>query len=288
VADGAGERIKDLNHEGREGHEGRIIVARSERANAPMTTANAWNAGEYDSRHSYVWTLAADLVELLAARAGERIVDLGCGTGHLTAQIAERGADVMGIDASAEMVEQARENYPQLDFRVGDARTFSVDGPVDAVFSNATLHWVKDAAAAAGRIALALRPGGRFVAEFGGAGNVREVSRAIASGLAAVGAPAFEEISPWFYPSIAQYSAILEAAGLEMTFATLFERPTVIEAGLRGWVEMYGWAFLDAVAAAKRGEFLDRVEEAGRAALFREGKWVADYRRLRVVARRSR
>jgi trans-aconitate 2-methyltransferase len=251
-----------------------------------MTTVNAWNAGEYDSRHSYVWTLAADLIELLAPRAGERIVDLGCGTGHLTAQIAERGAEVMGVDASAEMVRQARENYPGIDFRVGDARTFSVDEPVDAVFSNATLHWVKDAAAAAGRIVLALRPGGRFVAEFGGAGNVREVSRAIANGLAVVGAPAFEEISPWFYPSVGQYATILEAAGLEVTFATLFDRPTVIEAGLRSWVQMYGWVFLNAVAAERREEFLGGVEEAGRAVLFKEGKWMADYRRLRIVARR--
>jgi trans-aconitate methyltransferase len=248
--------------------------------------SDAWDANHYDRAHSYVWTLAADLLDLLAPQAGERIVDLGCGTGHLTAKIAERGAAVIGIDASAEMLRQARENYPRLDFRVGDATSFLLDAPVDAVFSNATLHWVKDAVAAAGRIVLALRPGGRFVAEFGGAGNVGEVSRAIASGLAAVGAPAFEELSPWFYPSVAQYSAILEAAGLEVTFATLFDRPTVIEAGLRSWVEMYGWAFLVAVAADKRAEFLDRVEGAGRPALFKDGKWMADYRRLRIVAGR--
>jgi trans-aconitate methyltransferase len=248
--------------------------------------SDAWNANQYDQAHSYVWTLAADLIDLLAPQAGERIVDLGCGTGHLTAQIAQRGAAVIGIDASAEMVRQARENYPDLEFRVADATTFSPDAPVDALFSNATLHWVKNATAAAERIALALRPGGRFVAEFGGAGNVREVSRAIANGLAAVGAPGFEEISPWFYPSIAQYATILEAAGLEVMFATLFDRPTVIEAGLRSWVQMYGWAFLDAVATEKREEFLNRVEEAGRTALFKEGKWMADYRRLRIVARR--
>src|SRR5690348_1844747 len=231
--------------------------------------SGTWDANHYDRSHSYVWTLAADLIEVLAPRAGERIVDLGCGTGHLTAKIAERGAMVIGIDASAEMVRQARENYPALDFRIGDARTFSLALPVDGIFSNATLHWVRDAAAAAGRIALALRPGGRFVAEFGGAGNVREVSRAIASGLGAVAAPAFDEISPWFYPGIAQYSAILETAGLEVTFATLFDRPTVIEAGLRSWVEMYGGAFLNAVPAEKREELLSRVEDAGRAALYK-------------------
>jgi trans-aconitate methyltransferase len=248
--------------------------------------SNTWDADHYDTAHSYVWTLAADLIELLAPQRGERILDLGSGTGHLTAKIAERGADVVGIDASAEMVRQARANYPGLEFRVADATSFDVDGPFDAVFSNATLHWVKDAPAAAGRIAAALRPGGRFVAEFGGAGNVREVCRAIAAGLAAVGGPSFETLSPWYFPAIAEYSAVLERAGLEVTFATLFDRPTVVEAGFRSWVEMYGTMFLNAVGEAKREAFLEAVEAAGRGALFKDEKWVADYRRLRIVARR--
>ncbi|MDB5322498.1 MAG: Methyltransferase type 11 [Phycisphaerales bacterium] len=248
--------------------------------------SNSWDANHYDAAHSYVWTLAADLIELLAPQRGERVLDLGCGTGHLTAKIAERGAVVVGIDASAEMVRQAQENYPGLSFRVGDATSFEVDEPVDAVFSNATLHWVKDARGAAGRIVRALRPGGRLVAEFGGKGNVREVCRAIAAGLEAVGAPSFESLSPWYFPSIVEYAAVLEGAGLEVTFATLFDRPTLVEAGLRSWVEMYGTTFLAAVGEQKREAFLDAVEEAARGALFKEGKWVADYRRLRVAARR--
>jgi trans-aconitate methyltransferase len=251
-----------------------------------IVMSNNWDANHYDLAHSYVWTLAADLVELLAPQGGERVLDVGCGTGHLTAKIGERGAEVVGIDASAEMVRQARENYPVIEFRVGDATSFEVAAAFDAVFSNATLHWVKDAGAAVGRIAAALRPGGRFVAEFGGKGNVGEVCRAIGAGLAAVGAPAFEALSPWYFPSIAEYSAVLEAAGLEVTFATLFDRPTVVEAGLGSWLEMYGTMFLNAVGEAKREAFLQAVEAAGREALFKEGKWVVDYRRLRVVARR--
>src|SRR5438552_16298019 len=97
--------------------------------------SDAWDANHYDRAHSYVWTLAADLIDLLAPQAGERIVDLGCGTGHLTVRIAERGADVIGIDASAEMVRQARENYPGLDFQIGDATRFSCDAAVDEEFS---------------------------------------------------------------------------------------------------------------------------------------------------------
>jgi len=248
---------------------------------------NTWDAKDYDSAHSYVWRLGEGVVELLAPRAGERVLDVGCGTGHLTARIAESGAIVEGIDASAEMVAAARANYPALAFRVADATTFEVERPVDAVFSNATLHWVRDADAVAGRIARALRRGGRFVAEFGGAGNAREVSRAIAAGLAAVGAPAFETLSPWYFPTIAAYAGVLERAGLEVTFATLFDRPTTVEAGIRSWVEMYGGMFLGAVGAGRREDFLAAVEEAGRGTLFREGKWVVDYRRIRVVAVRG-
>jgi trans-aconitate 2-methyltransferase len=205
----------------------------------------------------------------------------------LTAQIAQRGAQVLGLDASAEMVAKARENYPAIEFRVENAADFKVDAPFDAVFSNATLHWVKDAQRAANCIFRALRPGGRFVAEFGGAGNVRTIRGAIAAALTEVGAPAFEELSPWYYPSIAQYGAVLEGAGLELISARLFDRPTPVDAGLRNWIEQYGTVFLNAVVAAKREIFLNKIEEYARIELYKEGKWVADYRRLRIVAIRA-
>jgi trans-aconitate methyltransferase len=155
------------------------------------------------------------------------------------------------------------------------------------VFSNATLHWVKDARGAAGCIFRALRPGGRLVAEFGGAGNVRTIMGAIAAALKEIGTPAFEELSPWYYPSIAQYGAVLEEAGLELIWARLFDRPTPVEVGLRNWVEQYCSVFLNAVGVEKRERFLSAIEEQARPALFKEGKWVADYRRLRIVAIRA-
>src|SRR5688572_29408085 len=138
-----------------------------------------WDPDLYQSAHAFVWERAADLIDLLAPRPGERVLDLGCGTGQLTAQIAEGGATVLGVDRSPEMIAQARRNFPHLPFQVGDATTFSTDEPFDAVFSNATLHWVKPPAAAAARVFAALRPGGRFVAEFGGRGNVGRVCAAL-------------------------------------------------------------------------------------------------------------
>lgn len=134
-----------------------------------------WDPTLYQSAHAFVWQMAADLIDLLDPKPGERVLDLGCGTGQPTAQIAGRGADVLGIDRSAEMIDTARRNFSRLHFEPGDATTFTAGAPFDAVFSNATLHWVKPPEAAAGRVWAALRPGGRLVAEFGGRGNVGRV-----------------------------------------------------------------------------------------------------------------
>src|SRR2546423_15463085 len=131
-----------------------------------------WDPGLYDGKHAFVWQYGASLVELLQPRPGERILDLGCGTGHLTAQLAAAGANVLGIDSDAAMIEQARKAYPALHFEQRDARDFHFDEPFDAVFSNAVLHWIKEPERVIVCLRRALKPGGRFVAEFGGRGNV--------------------------------------------------------------------------------------------------------------------
>ena len=247
---------------------------------------NAWNPKLYESSHSYVWQLAADVLALLAPRAGERILDLGCGPGQLTSRIAESGATVVGMDASAGMVEQARANYPDLAFRVGDAREFTVDAPFDAVFSNAVLHWVIEAEAAVRRIAAVLRPGGRFVAEFGGKGNIARVLAELRPILAEHGYPLR---LPWFFPSIGEYAAILERNGLEVRSAALVDRPTPLnegENGLRGWIEVFGQPLLAEIPAVERPAVLAELETRLRPTLFRDGAWSIDYRRLRVRAER--
>jgi trans-aconitate methyltransferase len=248
--------------------------------------SQSWDAQLYEQRHSFVWKLGGDLIELLAPRPGERVLDLGSGTGQLTAEIAKRGVEVVGIDNSAEMVEQARRNHPDLRFEIGDARTFALDRPFDAVFSNAVLHWVKPPGEAVDRIRHALRPGGRFVAEFGGAGNVGHIAAAIRAALRELRLGDFDAIDPWYFPTVGQYAAILEGCGFEVRFATLFDRPTPLEGegGMRDWVRMFGGAFLRAVPEALQEPFLSLVERTTRPALHDEGQWHADYRRLRVVA----
>ena len=251
--------------------------------------AGKWDAGLYDAKHAFVWEKAKGVVELLAAKSGERILDLGCGTGTLTAEIAASGAELLGVDRSAEMIAEARRKFPKLRFEVHDARSLTFSREFDAVFSNAALHWIPEAERVVAGVARALRPGGRFVAEFGGKGNVRNVVAALETALAQLGISS-DGVNPWYYPSVAVYAALLEKHNLETREAALFDRPTRLEDGERGletWIAMFGGAFLERVPDARRTEFLRAAERAARPALWETDHWELDYRRLRIAAWKS-
>lgn len=246
--------------------------------------SNSWDAALYDDRHRFVSQYGSSLVELADPQEGERVLDLGCGTGLLLEELAAKGALVTGLDSSATMVEKARAAYPQFKLHVGDARDFSFPAPFHLVFSNATLHWIPEADAVARSVARALRPGGRFVGEFGGEGNCGIIVSALLQAGRELG---LTLESPWYYPSLAAYAQVLDGAGFEVTFAHLFDRPTQLKhpvTGLRDWVNMFGGRFLAKVPDEQMESFLARVEFLTRAKLHRDGSWFADYRRLRFVA----
>ncbi len=234
----------------------------------------AWDAARYQARHSYVFAYGESLIDMLAPRPGERILDLGCGSGQLTAKIAESGAQVMGLDRSEEMIAEARSNFPALNFDVADAANFTLDPPFDAVFSNAALHWVKDADGVARSVARALHPGGRFVVEMGGKGNVQ----AMIDALREVAGPVE---SPWYFPSVGEYTSLLEPNGFEISFAALFDRPTRVEGedGLEDWLTMFAGSIIGSEEI--RREVANRL----RPKLFHDGAWLLDYRRLQVIAK---
>lgn len=251
------------------------------------SSPKAWDAAQYDRRHSYVWRYGAALIDLLAPQPGERILDLGCGTGHLTQQISAAGATVVGLDADAAMIAQARQNYAQLEFMLADARNFNVEPHFDAVFSNAALHWVQDPDAAIACIAQALKLGGRFVAELGGFGNIRALLSALYKALNANGISHPEQLNPWFFPTVGDYASRLEQQGFEVTYGALIDRPTPLEggeAGLRNWFQMFASRFLAAVTEEQRSPLLQSIEAELRPMLYRDQIWMADYRRLRVIA----
>ena len=250
---------------------------------ASQTPTQTWNAGLYDRSHSFVYRAAADMLELLAPKPGEKIVDLGCGTGPLTALIAERGATVIGLDQSPEIIAAARKQFPNITFDLADATCFTVAEPQDAVFSNAVLHWVHPPGAAVAAIAGALKPGGRFVTEFGGKGCM---AKTIAAVNRALDEPDIGR-RPWYFPSIGEYTQLLEEHGFEVRFATLFDRPTPLEEGERGmrnWLAMFGESFLGALAPAELERVLSDVERLLHNELWQQDRWVADYRRIRIVA----
>ena len=249
-----------------------------------------WDAARYDSCGTFVWEHGADLVEMLAPRPCDRVLDIGCGTGHLTARIAESGADVVGIDASESMVLQARSNYPHLRFKVLDALAMDLEPQYDAVFSNAVLHWITEPDVAGAGIFNALKPGGWFVAEFGGRGNISAIIEAVHSARERVRAKPVERV-PWYFPSAGEYAALLERLGFTVTYARLFDRPTRLGEGdgtMVTWLKMFGEPLLNDLTESERDMVCGIAEDALRATMLDDGVWVADYVRLRVVAERPR
>jgi trans-aconitate methyltransferase len=217
------------------------------------------------------------LVDTLDPKPGEIIIDLGCGTGELTYQIAQRGATVIGIDSDPNMIHRATQQFPDIEFRLADAASFELPQLlVDAVFSNAALHWVSNAESCVQRIATSLRPNGRFVAEFGGNKNVDQITTFLEKVCG-------KERNPWYFPSIAQYSTLLEKHGIEVLSAELYDRPTPLlgEDGLRNWIEMFGGNFLE--GHTNREELLQLAEKELKPKLYKDEQWIADYRRIRVV-----
>lgn len=246
----------------------------------------AWNAHLYDTKHGYVSAYGDSLLELLAPQAGERILDLGCGTGHLAFKIAQTGAHVVGLDNSPDMIRLAQENYPTLEFAPGEGAAFHFETPFDAIFSNAALHWMPQADEVARCMARALKPGGRLVAEFGSRGNVAAIIGGMQKALQAYGYYLFEQQTPWYFPTLGEYAALLERHGFRVVYATDFDRPTPLdgEDGLRNWLMMFGGAFFRLIAPEQMEQIIEDIETRLRPTLYHDGRWIADYRRLRLAA----
>lgn len=244
--------------------------------------AQSWSAQGYAHNARFVADLGQAVLDLLAPRGGERILDLGCGDGALTMKLAEAGAAVIGADSSTELVAAAR--ALGLDARVVDGHNLDFAREFDAVFSNAALHWMPGADAVIDGVRRALKPGGRFVGEFGGHGNVAAIVTALIAALDAQGLDGAARL-PWFFPTPAEYAAKLEAAGFTVDAIGLIPRPTPLPTGMRGWLDTFANPFLADVDAALRGRILDQVEAFLAPSLRdRAGRWTADYVRLRFAA----
>lgn len=245
--------------------------------------AQTWDPAGYAHHAGFVPALGAPVVELLAPQAGERILDLGCGDGVLTLKLVESGAEVLGLDSSPELLAAAKAKG--IATRQGDGEKLAFQAEFDAVFTNAAMHWMKNHRAVIAGVAMALRPGGRFVGECGGFGNVAAIVTALHAAAEEFGVDP-GPLNPWFFASAEGHRSRLKAAGFEVLYCELIPRPTPLPTGIEGWLGTFAKPFLMGMEREYRLEYLERVEALLRPALCDEsGAWSADYVRLRFAAR---
>ncbi len=251
----------------------------------PPKSVQRWSASDYARNGRFVQEMAGAVFAMLAPRPGERILDLGCGDGTLTAEIKAAGADVLGVDLSDELLAVAR--MRGLRVRKVDGHALDFSSEFDAVFSNAALHWMRKPALVIAGVARALKPHGRFVGELGGHGNVAAIATAMrAIGTARNGNP--ELVAPWFFPTVEEYRELLAEGGFIVREIALVPRPTALKTGMEGWLRTFGRSFFDQFPEPERSEVLREVIELLRPSLCDErGVWTADHVRLRFFAERA-
>ena len=241
-----------------------------------------WDPEQYAQHARFVSDLGGPVVDLLDPQPGERVLDLGCGDGALTERLVSAGCEVIAIDNSPEQVGAALKRG--LDARIGDVSELSVEGFFDCVFSNAALHWIRDPQPVIANVWNVLRPGGRFVAEFGGAGCVATIREALEAELSERGLDA-HGLDPWYFPTSEEYGARLESQGFRVDLNMLFPRPTPLPSDIRTWLEIFAQTYISSVAKPDRQSLVDAVRTRLEPLLLNtDGLWVVDYVRIRVAA----
>lgn len=245
----------------------------------------SWNAAGYAKDFGFVPQYGLDVLNLVREGDGGLAVDLGCGSGALTARLAEKGYKVIGIDASAEMLEIARKANPATEFILSSAEEFSLPHKADVIFSNAVFHWI-DAERQdllVSNIAENLKSGGELVAEFGGKGCAEAVHSTLERLFEKHG---LKYPRTFYFPTIGEYAPVLERHGFRVEYAVLFDRPTVqkSERGLVDWIRMFNTKPFENMDSALREEIEKEAETELKDRLFIDGKWIIDYVRIRFRA----
>jgi len=244
-----------------------------------------WDAKQYTELFGFVSDYGRELLDLIDVEEGMTCLDLGCGSGELTKQLSDLGLNVIGIDTSKAMIKAAKKAYPDIDFRVGDARDIEIEDQVDIVFSNAVFHWISqnDQLQMLDGISDVLKVGGQLVMEFGGYGNNERIHHALRRAFAKRG---YYYENPFFLPTIGEYATLLEKVGFRVCEAKLYDRPTPLngETGLEDWIRMFEKENFEGIEKDEAGDIIAEAAESVRRYLYNEGKWYADYVRIRIKA----
>ncbi len=245
-----------------------------------------WNADKYTSNFSFVHQYGNDVTELIDKENATTLIDLGCGNGALTNTLCDKGFTVKGIDASKELLDIAKKCYPEIEFIQADATNFEVEVKVDVVFSNAVFHWIdkEKQPDMLKCVYNALKENGQFVFEFGGYGNNHLIHEALTEVFLKYG---YMYVNPFYFPTIGEYSMLLEEVGFKVTYATLFDRPTELmgKDGLKDWINMFVKTPFGVIDSEEEKEkVVDEAVENLRSFLYKDGMWYADYVRIRMKA----
>lgn len=256
-----------------------------EKRNNYENTKDYWDAELYDSNHSFVSSYGSNLIDLLKPESNEKILDIGCGTGDLTNQIYKQCPNIVGIDKSYQMINQASKKYPHIPFLVKDITNFNSSQLFDAVFTNATMHWIKQPEKALENIYKQLKSGGRLVAEFGGKQNVQIITNEVICQLREQNISYDNDQFPWYFPSMGEYISLMEEKGFTVKFAEYFDRPTPLvgEKGLSNWINMFSNNMFGNLKEDTKRIIIKNTENNLRPILHGGDQWIADYKRIRVI-----
>jgi len=246
-----------------------------------------WNSSLYNSKHAFVYEFGEDVIKMLDPKENERILDLGCGSGQLTAKISELAKEVIGIDKSPEMIADAKLKFVNVEFQVADAANFYFENKFDSIFSNAALHWVLDYKSAILCMFENLKEKGKIVLEFGGKGNVQTIVNQLRISLIERGYLDQSKLDLWYFPSIGEYATELESAGFRVIMAQHFDRPTELadeKSGIMDWISMFAESFFENVQPEDKESIKNEVQVKVQSKCLKNGKWFADYKRIRIIA----
>tara|TARA_B110000003_G_scaffold63194_4_gene63667 strand:+ start:11721 stop:12512 length:792 start_codon:yes stop_codon:yes gene_type:complete len=246
-----------------------------------------WDTELYNKNYSYVYNYGESLLKLLNPKKNERILDLGCGSGQLTFKINKISKKTIGIDKSAEMITNAKLRYGNVKFLICNAENFKFKNKFDSIFSNATLHWIKNYRSVIKCMYENLKLNGKIVLEFGGKNNVKTIIDQLRSSLKKRGYLNQSKLELWYFPSAEEYSKELELAGFKVVLAKSFNRKTELtnqKDGIKDWISMFAKSFFKGVDLIDVEEIKTEVQEGIKEKCFTNGKWYADYKRIRFVA----